>query len=132
MGDKTSGVRTGKDVLNLFKSKEKKDSDLAFVKPRDEIETSLFTIWSGLLGHENFGVHEDFFQVGGNSLKGIQVISRIATTFDTSLQPTDIFRNTTIADLALLVKERQKQTVSFSDEVKPPRLELVPLSFAQE
>ena len=45
-GDKTIGVRTGKDILNLFKSKEKKGDGLAIVKPRDEVETSLYAIWS--------------------------------------------------------------------------------------
>src|SRR5215204_1270583 len=131
-GNKTLGVRTGKDILNLFKSQEKKDSGFAIIKPRDEIETNLFSIWSELLGHENFGIHEDFFQVGGNSLKGIQVASRIAKNLRVNIQLTDIFLNPTIAELAVFVKEKQKDTGSYLDAVIQPRPDLIPLSFGQE
>ena len=131
-GDKTIGVRTGKDILNLFKSKEKKGDGLAIVKPRDEVETSLYAVWSELLGHENFGIHEDFFQIGGNSLKGIQMVSRIAKIFQITLQPTDIFLNTTIDDLAAFVRNKQKDGSSSADFLIQPRPALVPLSFGQE
>jgi amino acid adenylation domain-containing protein/non-ribosomal peptide synthase protein (TIGR01720 family) len=130
--NKTLGVRTGKDILNLFKSQEKKDSGISITKPRNEIEITLFDIWSELLGHRNFGIHEDFFQVGGNSLKGIQVVSRIAKNLRVNIQPTDIFLNPTIAELAVFINEKQKNTDSYLDVATHPRPDLIPLSFGQE
>ena len=106
--NKTIGVKTGKDILNLFKSKDKKGNGLHGNMPADEVETGLFSIWAGLLGHENFGVNDDFFQAGGNSLKGVQVISRISRTFRVNIQLTDIFLHPTIVGLAALIRQQQK------------------------
>ena len=131
-GNKTLGVRTGKDILNLFKSQEKKDKDFAFTKPRNEIEINLFNIWSDLLGHENFGIHEDFFQVGGNSLKGIQVVSRVAKNLQVNIQPTDVFLNPTIAELATFINDRQNERGFQTHVVTHARPDLIPLSFGQE
>jgi amino acid adenylation domain-containing protein/non-ribosomal peptide synthase protein (TIGR01720 family)/FkbM family methyltransferase len=130
--NKTLGVKTGKDILNLFKSKVKNNNALNGNAPGNETETGLFAIWAGLLGHENFGIHDDFFQVGGNSLKGIQVISRISKQFQVNIQLTDIFLNPTIAGLSILINEQQKSIIPSSGFVLQPRPELIPLSFSQE
>ena len=73
--------RTGKDLINLLESKEKRLSKLDAVAPTGETEIALFGIWKKLLGHDNFGVLDDFFKVGGNSLKAIQLLSRISSRF---------------------------------------------------
>ena len=96
-GDKTIGVRTGKDILNLFKSKEREDRGIAIVKPRDEIETTLFNTWSELLGHENFGIHQDFFQVGPGF--GFNICAQCNFLCRNNTDPENIF--TKIPDLLI-------------------------------
>ncbi|MBC7828705.1 MAG: AMP-binding protein, partial [Chitinophagaceae bacterium] len=130
--NKTLGAKTGKDILNLFKSKEGKANGLNGNAPTDETEKGLFAIWAGLLGHENFGTNDDFFQVGGNSLKGVQVVSRISKLFLVNIQLTDIFLHPTVSALAVFIKEQQKSVFPFSGIVPQPRPELIPLSFSQE
>ncbi len=47
------------------------------VLPRDEREHAVWDIWRDVLGTRAFGVHESFFELGGNSLRMTQVLSRI-------------------------------------------------------
>jgi len=48
-----------------------------FVPPRTPLENRLAHMWSELLGLERVGVHDNFFDLGGHSLLGMQVLSRI-------------------------------------------------------
>jgi thioesterase domain-containing protein len=67
-------------------------------------EWSLAAIWHQVLGIEQVGIHDNFFEAGGNSLKAIQAISRIKKSFRSSITVRDFFRYPTIAGLASLLK----------------------------
>ena len=127
------GIRTGKDLLNLFKAKgPKTDNGLGVNILENEAERRLHVIWSELLGHENLGRHDDFFQAGGNSLNAVQVISRVIKNFQVNLQLTDIFLHPTIAALATVIMQLQKEGAAASGIVVAMRPTLIPLSFSQE
>ncbi|WP_155393867.1 non-ribosomal peptide synthetase, partial [Xanthomonas albilineans] len=49
----------------------------AYEAPQGEIEQTIAAIWSELLGLENIGRHDNFFALGGHSLLGVRLISRI-------------------------------------------------------
>ena len=49
----------------------------AFVAPRTPIEATVAEIWQSILGIEQIGVHDNFFEMGGNSVQVVQVLSRI-------------------------------------------------------
>ncbi len=127
-------AKSGKDIMNLLLTKGKQTGELSKAEPVGDIEIALFNIWKGLLLHEKFSVNDDFFQVGGNSIKAVQLVSRISKEFTISIQLTDIFLQTTIAELAALIKERQKENTSvpFNIEAVFPRPSHLPLSFSQE
>src|SRR4030095_11788397 len=84
-------ANTGKDILKLFQPGEKKSSALALPPTADKTEFIIYNIWKSLLQHENFGVNNDFFQVGGNSLKAIQLVARICSHFTVNIELSDIF-----------------------------------------
>ncbi|MEO6719972.1 MAG: condensation domain-containing protein, partial [Ferruginibacter sp.] len=130
--NKTVTANTGKDILKLFNAKKDKQKDLAVVSPSGETEEALFDIWKTLLHHENFGVNNDFFQVGGNSIKGIQLVARINRHFSVQIGLTDIFLQPTIAQIASLVGDRQKSSLHSSIITVQPRPDRIPLSFSQE
>ncbi len=48
-----------------------------YVAPRTETEKQIATIWRGVLGIERVSVHDNFFDIGGHSLLGIRVITRV-------------------------------------------------------
>ncbi len=67
--------------------------------PRDAREERLATIWRGVLSLERVGVHDNFFQLGGDSILSIQVVAR-ARREGLLITPQQLFENQTIAGLA--------------------------------
>ncbi|MEP6556784.1 MAG: amino acid adenylation domain-containing protein, partial [Ferruginibacter sp.] len=131
--NKTLVGKTGKDLIGLMGAKGKPVQSLDIVAPAGETELALFEFWQSLLGHKNFGVKDDFFKIGGNSLKAIQLLSRILAQFHVQLTLTEIFLNTTIAQIAELIQDKQNGISSLPAivEVKE-KPELIPLSYNQE
>jgi iturin family lipopeptide synthetase B len=68
--------------------------------PRDELESQLHEIWVSVLQVEDLGIHDDFFRLGGHSLKATQIVSRILLTMDIRLGLREFFQHLTVADLA--------------------------------
>ncbi|MFN2440946.1 MAG: condensation domain-containing protein, partial [Chitinophagaceae bacterium] len=132
--NKVAIAKTGKDILNLLLSKEKPLNGFSKALPTGDIEIALFSIWKSLLGHGDFFVNDDFFQLGGNSIKAVQLVSRISKEYTISIQLTDIFLQPTISQLAALIKERQKEKtlIPLGIKVITPRPSYIPLSFSQE
>jgi NAD(P)-dependent dehydrogenase (short-subunit alcohol dehydrogenase family)/acyl carrier protein len=71
-----------------------------FRAPEGEIQTTIAEIWSSLLGISEIGVDDSFLELGGDSLLGIQLLSRLRDAFKVDLSPQDIFAAPTIAALA--------------------------------
>ncbi|UCH98458.1 MAG: amino acid adenylation domain-containing protein [Candidatus Aminicenantes bacterium] len=78
-----------------------------YVPPGDTLEKLLVEAWEKVLGQRPVGVNDNFFQVGGDSIKIIQVISYLNKQ-GYKLKMTDIFRNPRISDLAPLVKKIER------------------------
>ncbi len=70
-----------------------------FEAPRNEVEEKLATIWMAILGLESVGVHDRFFELGGDSIHIIQVVARAADA-GVGLTPRQPFEHPTIAELA--------------------------------
>jgi amino acid adenylation domain-containing protein len=67
---------------------------------RDEREALLLRIWRELLRQEQIGIHENFFDCGGNSLLLIQAHATIRKELGVYLEVIDLFRYPTVARLA--------------------------------
>ena len=67
--------------------------------PVTAAEKALAEIWSQVLGRDGIGVHDNFFALGGDSILGIQILSRAAQA-GLKLTPRQIFRHPTISELA--------------------------------
>ncbi|WP_155742161.1 phosphopantetheine-binding protein, partial [Paenibacillus polymyxa] len=48
-----------------------------YVEPRTALEQTLASIWQSVLGTKNIGILDNFFDLGGDSIKAIQVSSRL-------------------------------------------------------
>ncbi len=70
-----------------------------FTEPRNEIEATLAQIWSNVLGVDRVGVHDNFFDLGGDSILSIQIIAR-ANQAGLGLTPRQLFQHQTVAELA--------------------------------
>ena len=75
-------------------------------EPRNELETQLLSLWKEVLQLDNIGIHDNFFDLGGDSLLSIQFIAK-AKKSGLILSPNQIFDYQTISKLAtfLALKE---------------------------
>ncbi|MCP4990318.1 MAG: amino acid adenylation domain-containing protein [Colwellia sp.] len=71
--------------------------------PRDEKEEILVAIWQDILGKEKIGIMDDFFILGGDSIKAIRIASRLKDS-GWGLEVRDIFHNPTIGELSIYLK----------------------------
>jgi acyl carrier protein len=78
-----------------------------YVAPMSEVEQTTAQIWGRLFGIERIGVHDDFFQLGGNSLLAIQLVAQLRKAFAVELPLSKLFESPTIAGLAISVAESQ-------------------------
>jgi amino acid adenylation domain-containing protein len=74
-------------------------SDKPYVAPRNEVETQLATIWQKVLGREKVGIHDNIFEIGGDSLLIFQITAR-ANQGGLPLSLRQVFQLRTIAELA--------------------------------
>jgi len=81
-------------------------SGTGYVPPRTDAETVLAEIWSEVLGVEKVGIEDDFFELGGDSLRRLQLTSRIKAAFAITLTPRDVRTARTVSALAKLVEEK--------------------------
>ena len=81
-----------------------RDSEVGFVAPRTPAEEILAAIWTEVLGLEQVGIHDKFFELGGDSILSIQVIAR-ANQSGLGLTPKQLFQHQTIAELAAVASK---------------------------
>jgi amino acid adenylation domain-containing protein/non-ribosomal peptide synthase protein (TIGR01720 family) len=93
-----------------------------FVAPRTETERILAEIWAEVLGLEQIGVTQNFFELGGDSILSIQIVSR-ALQAGLSLSPRQVFQHQSIEELAAVAGTAAQQ-----EEPDPVAGEAVPLT----
>ena len=84
------------DIKNLPEFKV----DLKYVKPVTQTEKKLAIIFEKFLNIEKISIDSDFFELGGDSLIAIKILTQINCDFNIDLKIKDIFANTSISKLA--------------------------------
>jgi FkbM family methyltransferase len=74
-------------------------SGARYQAPRTATERCLAAIWQDVLGLQQVGIHDNFFNLGGASMEALQVVAR-AEDAGLTLSPEDMFQFQTIASLA--------------------------------
>lgn len=82
----------------------------AFVAPRTSDEEKLAGIWREVLGLENIGIRDNFFDLGGHSLLLAQIIARVRKNFQVELPLRNFFEAPTIAGLAKILSNQSVVT----------------------
>lgn len=100
------------------------------VPPRNEDEKQLVEIWINVLGNNVIGVKDNFFEIGGHSLKAMQVVSRISKVFKVKVNLKDFFATPTIEALAILIRNQEQQ--QFQEIVPIPKSDYYQVSHAQK
>jgi acyl transferase domain-containing protein/acyl carrier protein len=82
----------------------------SYVPPESEIEQKICHIWQGLLGIDQVGIHDSFFELGGDSLIGLQVVHHVREQLNVEVPLTIIYEGPTVSSLAQLVSGDHNKT----------------------
>jgi amino acid adenylation domain-containing protein len=85
------------------------ESDTAYEAPRSSLERLLADIWMEVLSVDKVGIHDDFFEVGGQSILATQFISRVQQVVPGKVPLQAIFETPTIAGLADFITRSQPE-----------------------
>ena len=74
--------------------------------PRDPLEASLIAIWEELLQLRMIGIRHDFFQLGGDSLLALELVTRIESLLDRQVPVALLAENPTVEQQAEVLRDR--------------------------
>jgi len=107
------------------------DSSQTYLAPRTPLEAQLAAIFEELLESGAVGVHDNFFEIGGNSLVAARAVARVNDSLSLNLSIRELFDAPTVAQLAV-----ECATARGGPAVLPlealPRPQTIPLSLAQK
>lgn len=72
-----------------------------------EIQNVVAAIWSKVLRVEDIGIDDNFFDLAGDSISAVKIISLIHDQLGVEVQPIHIFNHPTINELTLVIKANQ-------------------------
>ncbi|HEX8117975.1 MAG TPA: amino acid adenylation domain-containing protein, partial [Pyrinomonadaceae bacterium] len=79
---------------------------------RNAVEEMLSDLWREVLGVERVGIHDDFFDLGGDSIKGVIFINRLQERLGEIVHVVTIFNAPTVASFARYLAEQHPNAVA--------------------
>ncbi|MDB4947765.1 MAG: Malonyl CoA-acyl carrier protein transacylase [Gemmatimonadetes bacterium] len=83
-----------------------------YVAPRDDREAAIVEAFRAVLGVEKIGVHDDFFALGGHSLRATQVVSRVRDALGLDVSLPDLFAAPTASALAARLRAAEEEMMA--------------------
>jgi amino acid adenylation domain-containing protein len=109
------------------------DEPEGYVPPRTATEATVAAVWAELLGIERVGVNDGFFDLGGHSLLGTRVVSRLRDRLGVEVPLAALFAAPRLADFAARVDEAARTGTGVRvPAIRRTEGDTAPLSFAQE
>lgn len=105
--------------------------DAEYVAPRNAVEEVLNGVWCEVLGLDRIGVNDNFFDLGGHSLKATQIVSRVNDAFRVRTTLQSLFENPTVAQSAQALERLGAETGTDVTQLAQVLTELNRLSDAE-
>jgi acyl carrier protein len=104
---------------------EQKRSDLQqeFVPPQNETEKLLSGVWIKILNMDRVGIHDNFFDLGGNSLLIVQLVGRLKKEHEINIPVVKSFQYPTIHACAAYIENSQSQQQFSANALKRAQLQ---------
>ena len=96
-----------------------------YVAPRTRLEERMAEIWAEVLGVERVGAHDDFFDLGGHSLRATRVVSHVGRAFGAEVTLRALFEASTLEAFAAHVERAAASSTSAPEMVTKSRAEAV-------
>ncbi|KJB85423.1 hypothetical protein AZ66_24720, partial [Paenibacillus sp. E194] len=106
------------------------DTGVEYVAPRTALETKLTEVWQRVLGADRIGVRDNFFDLGGHSLKAVTLVAQMHKELNVSVPLRTVFQAPTLEELAKVIAGMEMQLYA---SIKPAAAqEYYPVSSAQK
>ncbi|KPV61245.1 hypothetical protein QJ48_01210 [Paenibacillus sp. A3] len=89
---------------------------MEYVAPRTSLEARLTEIWQEVLGLPNIGVQDNFFDLGGHSLKVLQMLQKVSVELDVQVPLHTVFKMPTVEAMAHEIGKREAEKAFGSEE----------------
>lgn len=105
----SNGKADKKRLINLAKETQAQSTGER-AKPTNETEAFVLGLWKKILGIESMGIDDDFFDLGGHSLKAVQLMAEIKKQKDLSIPLASLIQNSTVRAFAPLLNSQDKNS----------------------
>ncbi|MCY8080698.1 non-ribosomal peptide synthetase, partial [Bacillus haynesii] len=100
-------TQNGKLDRRALPEPETTTHNTAYAPPRNQLEERLAVIWQEVLGVDKVGIEDSFFELGGDSIKALQVSARLGR-FDLKITASDLLRHPTIKETAPFIRKTER------------------------
>src|ERR1700759_4688212 len=110
----------GKIDRNRLPAPEEVDGESTehtFVSPSNDLEQAVLEIWQGILGRDGIGIADNFFDLGGDSLLAVRLVSALRIELGVEMDMKAIFLHPTVEELTLAIEEQEFAAMTPSDSV---------------
>ena len=101
------------------------------VEPESDLEKEMLKTWSEVFSFSNIGVSDDFFDLGGDSLKAIKMIHLVNVNLQIKISIKDIWDSLNVRELCKLVEVKKERTPVIIQPKTAPKKSALSLSFNQ-
>ena len=101
-----------------------------FVAPTTETEIKLAKIWDEIFNVEKISNTSDFFNIGGDSLLAIKLVSMVNAAFNINITVSDVYNNSKLQQLSKFIDSQSNTNTNVIN--KAPLMDYYPLSSAQK
>jgi amino acid adenylation domain-containing protein len=102
----TSTGKIDRKILSFINiDAEDRSRQVEYVAPKTELETQIADIWKEVLNANKVGIHDNFFDLGGNSLGIIQVNFKLKAVFKREIPALIMFEYSTIASMVRYLEQ---------------------------
>ncbi|QLE40494.1 SDR family NAD(P)-dependent oxidoreductase [Nostoc sp. C052] len=106
------------ETVNPSKSKyPRPELSNDYIAPRNETEQKLVDIWQHIIGIELIGIYDNFFEVGGDSLIGIQLITNLNKAFNANISVAKLYECPNIGSMAKIFTPEEPQENIFEQRL---------------
>jgi len=88
------------------------DLDQAYAAPRSELEQYLSKLWCDILHLDRVGIHDKFFELGGNSIQAARCVHKLQKELGTRIPIISVFEAPTVNEYTEFLKTSYRKVVS--------------------
>ncbi|MCF6134633.1 amino acid adenylation domain-containing protein [Thermoactinomyces vulgaris] len=118
------------DLRALPKPAEALENKRDYVAPTNPVEEKLVKVWQEVLDADQVGIHDNFFDLGGHSLKAMMLSSRVSKELNADLPLREIFARPTVQQQAVFLQNKGKK--EYTGIAPAPEMKDYPVTSAQK